>query len=625
MLKRTLACALFAITGHAYSADIQVTTLVDDENYTGCSLRNAIEFLNNRSQKEFENGYKGCGDKDSSSVIILQRDKEYLLNKQLVIKVDATIKTAETTIPNDNNKGLNNATIKMLGKDRIFLIDDGTVEKDLKKVILTELNLKGSSTKLNDGGLIQNREALTIQYSRLTDGYANRGGAIYNVGIWSETQKTAGTVIINNSIIQNNKADQGAVVYTEMPLYLITQSVIRDNQGVSNSQGVLIYTQTGFKDKTVGAALFTRLSGIQNSTLFNNKGGYVVNVREGMFINNITMIRNSAGLYLQAPKYIVPPSSSNTNTTSTTELRDSAYISNSIIVENGSTNCFSETGDSTILQSNLTVAQCNLNASAQRPNYMIGNNQLLAGTEVEAENCDFPQDKGLLCPYKTPKNEMLGYFLPRVLTSNRLVDSLIINKGRIYSDGTSIGLASCEKLDQRNRNRSGYDELCDLGAIELVVNRGDIQIVGQDILYGQKATFSIENNLLDGELLSSDECPKLLGKSTDSNGNPWRPGCLEIEQTETVSKGNLTLDKIGNIVYTPYGNWHGADKFNIRIITTITQLNDPTNYYIDIPATVVQDPPNTFKSKTVNVGGGGLGFGIIFGLFGLLAFRRLKS
>ena len=30
MLKRTLACALFAITGHVYSADIQVTTLVDE-------------------------------------------------------------------------------------------------------------------------------------------------------------------------------------------------------------------------------------------------------------------------------------------------------------------------------------------------------------------------------------------------------------------------------------------------------------------------------------------------------------------------------------------------------------------------------------------------------------------
>ncbi len=31
MLKRTLACALFAVTGHVYSAEIQVTTLVDED------------------------------------------------------------------------------------------------------------------------------------------------------------------------------------------------------------------------------------------------------------------------------------------------------------------------------------------------------------------------------------------------------------------------------------------------------------------------------------------------------------------------------------------------------------------------------------------------------------------
>jgi len=43
MLKRTLACALFAITGHVYSADIQVTTLVDeDKDDTVCSLREAV-------------------------------------------------------------------------------------------------------------------------------------------------------------------------------------------------------------------------------------------------------------------------------------------------------------------------------------------------------------------------------------------------------------------------------------------------------------------------------------------------------------------------------------------------------------------------------------------------------
>ena len=84
MLKRTLACALFAVTGHVYSADIQVTTLVDeDKDDTVCSLREAVFFLNNRAKKEYENGYHGCGNKDASSIILLQRDKEYSLNTSL--------------------------------------------------------------------------------------------------------------------------------------------------------------------------------------------------------------------------------------------------------------------------------------------------------------------------------------------------------------------------------------------------------------------------------------------------------------------------------------------------------------------------------------------------------------
>ena len=79
MLKRTLACALFAVTGHVYSAEIQVTTLVDeDKDDTVCSLREAVEFLNKRSQTAFENGYHGCGK-------LIQRNKlaiKWLLQAQ---------------------------------------------------------------------------------------------------------------------------------------------------------------------------------------------------------------------------------------------------------------------------------------------------------------------------------------------------------------------------------------------------------------------------------------------------------------------------------------------------------------------------------------------------------------
>jgi len=256
MLKRTLACALFAITGHAYSADIQVTTLLDEENYTGCSLRNAVEFLNQRSKKEFENGYHGCGNKDASSTIILQRDQIYQLKSELPIKAEMTIRSAVNTDFN-STKGLNNATIKMVGTDRLFSINDGDVEKALIAVVFSELNLQGSSSKVNNGGLISNRENLKIEYSRLAGGLANRGGAIYNVGTSADVKNTAGYVAINNSILQGNKADQGAVIYSEMPRYQITQSVIRDNEGASGPAGALLYVQEGLNNDTIGGSFLT--------------------------------------------------------------------------------------------------------------------------------------------------------------------------------------------------------------------------------------------------------------------------------------------------------------------------------------------------------------------------------
>ncbi|MGL5210690.1 MAG: rhombotarget A [Acinetobacter junii] len=626
MFKRTLACALFAITGHVYAADIQVTTLVDeDKDDTVCSLREAVFFLNNRAKKEYENGYHGCGNKDASSIIVLQRDKEYSLNKSLELKVGMTITTATSGDFNDNKKGANNATLKMVGIDRIFFINDGSVEKELILVNLNELNLKGSATKLNDGGLIYNREALNIQYSRLTSGNATRGGGIYNAGILSDTEKTAGIVRIGNSILEGNKADKGAVIYSEMPRYLVFQSVIRDNQGTSAIDGAILFVQTGFRDETTGVALQSRFAGINNTTIFQNKGGYVANIREGMIVNNITMIKNAAGLYLQAPKWT---SKTTTGETTTEEKFPSAFVSNSIIVDNGTTNCVTSSDDESVVQSTLTTSDCNLHAPAERPNFMWDKNnlkhKLIAGDSVEKDICDAPPADGLLCPFTTPKDQLVGFFKPRLLSSySTLSDSLIVNKGRIYSDGSSIGLASCELIDQRGKNRSGYDELCDLGAIELVINRSEVPIAGQDILYGQIAKFNISESLLDGELLDSASCERILGKRSD--GQTWQPGCLEVQQTLTPSKGKLTIDQFGNVVYTPNSNWHGADKFNLRIITTTTRFNDVSNYYITIPTTIVQDPPNNFESKTVNVSGGSLGLTSILMLLGLIGFRRFKA
>lgn len=83
--------------------------------------------------------------------------------------------------------------------------------------------------------------------------------------------------------------------------------------------------------------------------------------------------------------------------------------------------------------------------------------------------------------------------------------------------------------------------------------------MGQDIKYGQVARFNILNSLSEADLVTPATCKRLFGERPD--GKEWQPGCLKIKQsTDTpFSKGSVTIDQNGNVIYTPNGNWHGAD------------------------------------------------------------------
>ncbi|ENV92128.1 hypothetical protein Acal01_01535 [Acinetobacter calcoaceticus] len=616
MLKRSIAFALLAAAGHAYSADIQVTTTIDEDvDNTVCSLREAVVLINKRNSSDstvvasVKDGYRGCGSKDVSSNIILQRDKEYALNKSIKISAALTISTAknDSTLVEEGAPNSHNATIKMIGTDQLFRIDDDSVEKASFTVSFIDINLKGAGSKSavpqGNGGLIYNHEQLVIQNSRLMDGYATSGGAIYNAGNLSNTTKTAGSVMITNSLMQNNKASQGGVLYSDMPLYYISRSVVRDNE-VTAPDGALFHAQTKFADESTGGYLTSRVIGLSNSTIFHNKGSFIGIVRDGMVINNITMIKNAGGLFFDAPQ-------------------GKASVSNSILVGN-TTNCQASATDKTIVQSNLVTAECNRNASATLPNIIYPASEKLIAGNADEGTCDVPPADGLLCPYSTPSDSFLGFFKPRILDKyTSLSQSLLINKGRLYSDGTSVGLASCEKQDQRGKNRSAYDELCDLGSIELTINRDDISTHGQDIKYGEIAKFNIADVVGDGELVSPKTCEKMFGKRTD--GKAWQPGCMKVVQTSTPSKGTLSIDTQGNLTYVPNGNWHGADVFNLLVVTTTTRFNDAADVYLTVPVQIVQDPPSGIEDKSVSTGGGSVGGGLILGLFGLIALRRLKS
>lgn len=601
MLKRGIGLGLLCITGQAFSANITVTTtddIVKADNQ--CSLREAVDYVN---QGMPEAGYNGCGGgKEVTAKIILEGNKEYLLNSQIRILKDVAFgSTYESNVNNTQSLvGKRNAIIKMAGKERLFHIEKNIDPKEttppaMLKVSFDEITLKGCGQDVcaEQGGLIYNKEALGISNSQLLDGHAKEGGAIYNAGIYAANTSLS-SVSMSKTLMKGNKAEKGGVIYTELPTFVISQSLIRDNE-VTDTTSSNFETQNQFSEdalKTIGSSI---PFGIMNSTIFNNKG-YVVKIYDAMQVNNITMILNSMGLIVDAPQ-------------------KKGYVANSIIAKNGTQDCtIVAGGEAEQISNNLYSSGCNGFKSTA-----LGNAQLIAGSTTEGK-FDYSTN-GILCPFAEAPSVALGYFLPRILPSyNSAEDSLIINHGPEVQDK----ILACSSVDQRGKNRDVNSELCDRGAIELVINTSDISTVGQDILYGETAKFSISDQLQDGELVSAEKCKQIFNRELDDNGKPWQIGCLKVIQTNTPSKGTMTINQAGDIVYTPNSRWQGSDEFKINVVTSTTSFNKSDNPYITIPARIVQRKPDDFKDYKVKTSGGSLGFLSIFGLIGLAGYRRIK-
>lgn len=604
MLKRGIGLGLLCITGHAFSANIVVTTTEDvvkaDDQ---CSLREAIEYVNKGMP---EAGLNGCGGKETAAIIELKGKQEYVLKKQISIAQGVDIKSVYDTNVNDteNKAGLMNAVIKASGNHRLFNIKkvalptgdpkQDEANKNVKIVVnLSELTLQGCGANLCEktGGLIYNNEQLSISNSRLLNGTAEQGGAIYNAGV-PGTDLNWSVVSIDKSFIKGNKAVQGGVIYSEAPQFIVAQSVVRDNE-VTDSNSSLFETEAPFSaDISKNISASTHARGIVSSTIFNNKG-YIIKVLDDMQVVNVTMILNSMGLVVNAPN-------------------KKGYVANSILAKNGSQDCkIVAGGEASQISNNLYSIGC-LGTGAQA----LGDVQLIAGTGTEGK-CDL-SSKGILCPYNPTTNSVVSFFKPRLLESYKTIaDSPIVNRGP-----QNTNLLGCV-IDQRGIARPIDAKLCDRGSIELFVDTSTNSTVGEDILYGETAKFSIADQLQDGELVTPAQCTALFGKPAD--GTTWKPGCLKIVQTNTPSKGALNITQDGDITYVPNGNWHGSDEFQIKVVTSTTYFSDNTEPYIAINSRIVQDPPNTFEDKQVKTSGGAMGIIALFTLLGLIGLRRTKK
>lgn len=613
MLKRIIGLSFICMAGHAYSANILVNT-TDDEDVANdkCSLREAITLINSADSKGAlpTAGYQGC--KGDTPVVVLESGKTYTLNKQIQIKKRVQISSLPAGGGNLSYPGENNATIKMVGTDRLFLVDDENPDIAKIDVSFNQIDFMGcgattqSACAIN-GGIFFNREALKISVARISNGIASgSGGALYNDGIQnaSSTDNSAGQLDLDSVIFSKNIAGNGAAIYSAQPRYEIRNSVFRDNEATLNGAAV-VFVQQPANIASGSSINSSRTGNIRNSTFFSNKA-IAVNLLDGMLINNSTIIKNKAGVLLNA-------------------LSGYANLSNSIVSDNDEQDCIQASGNQAGTNNVVyRTGDCGVsNDNSTNPNINLSNvahNKLLAGTTIDGA-CDLPPADGLLCPYHVDKEKFIGGFKPRLLVAyQKITDSPIVNRGRVFSDGTTTNTWQCESTDARGKNRE-TEVLCDVGAIELVIESQNK--IGQDIKFDQIASIDLTDNLGDGQLWPSSNCNDVYA---DQPGfvakTDWKEGCMAFVPGKEATKGALAIDPNALLKYTAFSNYHGTDNFSINLVTTTSRfsqaLNDRT---ITLRGTIVMDPPDTFQNKKVNLGGA-TGVFSLLGMLGLVWVRR---
>lgn len=603
MLKQSIGVGMLLLAGHAFSAEITVTTtedIVKDDKE--CSLREAIEYINMEMP---EAGYNGCGGKDTYASIALTKNAVYKLNKKIDIKAEMNIKTVyDSNVNEDVVLGLNNAVIEMATQDQIFNIDNN--DKGLVTVNFKEITFKGCKQGqcAEKGGILYNNEKLVLENVKFQAGSARLGGAIYNVGFSEEGVGSASRLHIRTSIFENNTAVEGGAIYSEAPAYEIYASLFKGNE--SSSGRAIVYNQNGLAD--LSKLVFSNPHNvIANSTFFKNKG-FAINVRDGLGLNNLTVVKNSGGIEF--------------NTTS-----EHGYLANSVVIGNAVNSIRQDckvvdaNTDKSVLYNNLLGSGCSVGPVANL-NDLWSESSLLAG-EDEGTCKTLTDDRtSLFCPFSTASNAFIGYLRPRILLDYAtFFSSPILNKGTTTSDGNEHHVY-CESSDQRGTLRNLDDVWCDRGAIEIVVPVS-MPRLGQDIRIGEVAKFNILDALGDSDLIPKEECRLVMGMENPI-GEPWQDGCPVLKQS-TESKGKFTLNLNGDFEYRPNGNWHGADIFELRVVTSSTRFNTSDKNYLAAEVRIIQEKTNDMESKTVKTSGGALGWTGLFVLMGLVGFRRYKK
>ena len=540
-------------------------------------IENKITAKQNELSDYRSKGINGCFSLSSED-----GDTIKLKNTFTTYDVQDAIKiTSNLTIQPDSTEGF--TLIKAVGNHALFMIDDG-IDNDADNnpvtaltyitVTFSDINFLGCNVEFcaANGGIFYNKEYLIIKNSNMTGGRASSfGGAVYNFSnsLFSADQLQA----------QNNIATDGAAIYSENTSAFITNSSFTNNTA-TNAQGIV-----SFGNKTpifVGG----NIPSIENST-FSGNTGTAISSRSTMILKNLTVVLNTNGLNFN---------------------NESPLLYNSIIASNVQQDCINlgaiPNDTSTYIAFNIYQTGCELTPTLAAIETNNPRNvklplteKIIADTDINGKDtgrkCALPPAKGLLCPLAYTGGLTQSH-KPRLLISYKTIaDSPIVNKG---ASSNNITYLACPSTDQRGLARA----ICDIGAVEL---QGLISASqGQDITYGQKATFDLLGSggvIGDGELLPADQCEPLYGTVVGG----YKDGCVRLIHSPT--KGTVEFDNINHQVkYTAtLADFHGFDKFTYGMTTTISRFSDAeNNQSVAVNVKVVSEPDNSLPNKSLDTG-----------------------
>lgn len=534
--------------------------------------------------KEYRSkGLFGCfsyDDSSSESILMLTLPKPYLLDTSLTINLSVAIKGSTISTSTDGTvNNLENSTldlplrpiIKANGNHQLLIINDGidnTLSAPPIFVTFTNIDFIGCEQFCAaNGGIILNKEALSITKGVISKGQANYGGAIYNA-------ETA-SLLIKQSIFKENQAtNDGAAIYSTDNNISLDATLVTQNKTASGSSGIIT-----INSDTINQFSLSAIPYINNSTLSGNEGS-AISSYGNMALNNNTIVNNTIGIRLNNKLPLIYNSIIAGNTQADCDLfaplpsDNNIYFANNLSVQNK--------GCPSAFAANHNVFITN-----------TGDETLMAPLDSN-NRCAAPPALGLLCP--------LGEFggltkthKPRLLASyTKLSDSPIVNKG-FYNLIGNFGI-SCNTTDQRGLARENNENRCDIGAVEIQAGLGSYT-QGDDIVYGQIKRFSPFANLADAELLPASYCSSVLGVGEYLNG------CIKLIDLPT--HGLVKFDALNSdILYSTYNaDFHGFDKFSYGVVTTLSRFSDAVNdRALKINVKVVSEPPESLATKSLDNG-----------------------